>query len=52
MGKQNLIKIERKTSENCTSDSFQVLQFRLGQFPGIAGNAKNHENNRKFYKSH
>ena len=26
VGKQNLIKNERKTSENCTSDSFQGVQ--------------------------
>ena len=29
MGKQNLIKIERKTSENCTSDIFKF--YNLGQ---------------------
>ena len=36
----------------CLSESAMFSFIRPGQFPGIAGNAENHGNDREFRESH
>ena len=42
----------KKACQTYDGKHYSLLSKRPGRFPGIAGNARNHNNDGKFHKSH